>query len=155
MAANATPDRVPDAGGAGIGGGEGVGGQVHRGREEIQGLRGLQLGRDERIVPWQGRLEHGQALLILTTRQRLEASHWFSLWWGTQPAETQDEAVERAFAGFLDKITDQASRLGEKGKRGPQVVARVPPNLKGKAIAVMPLRAGSGLLAATAGWSWA
>ncbi len=87
--------------------------------------------------------------ILFADRQKLEASHWFGIWWGSSPSETQDEAVERAFVGFLGRLSTQAMALAEKGKRGPQVVARVAPNLKGKAIAVMPLRAGTGLPPAT------
>jgi TolB-like protein len=87
--------------------------------------------------------------ILATDRKKVEASHWFGLWWGPAPSETQDEAVEQAFAGFLRGLSTRAAQLADKGKRGPQVVARVPPNLKGKAIAVMPLRAGTGLPTAT------
>jgi TolB-like protein len=88
--------------------------------------------------------------ILLTDRQKIEASHWFGLWWGSSPSETQDEAVEQAMAGFLGQVAEQATKLGDRGRRGPQVVARVAPNLQGKAIAVMPLRAGTGLPKATA-----
>jgi TolB-like protein len=87
--------------------------------------------------------------VLLTDRQRVEASHWFGVWWGPPPAQTNDEAVESAFERFLAKVRRNIDEFSAKGRQGPRVVAREAANLAGKSVAVMPLRAGEGVAATT------